>query len=68
MVADWFVAALEPAIGVLRLSTTFTSVVVVPIVSNAAPNFVGIALAYKNEPDYAMKVILNSAVQVVLTV
>ena len=65
-VSDWFVAALEPAMKTLGLSETFTGLVVVAIAGNAVENVVGIQLAARNKPDYAVSVILNSSLQVAL--
>lgn len=65
-VSDWFVAALEPAIAVLHLSQAFTGLVVVAIAGNAVENVVGVQLAARNKPDYAVSVILNSSLQVAL--
>lgn len=65
-VSDWFVTALEPAIVTLHFSQAFTGLVVVAIAGNAVENVVGIQLAAQNKPDYAVSVILNSALQVAL--
>ncbi len=66
LVSDWFVDALLPATRSLGLSQTFTGLVVVAIAGNAVENAVGISLAAKNKPDYALSVVLNSALQVAL--
>lgn len=65
-VSEWFVAALEPAMKTLHLSETFTGLVIVAIAGNAVENVVGIQLAARNKPDYAVSVILNSSLQVAL--
>ncbi len=65
-VSDWFVTALTPAIGALHLSQTFAGLVIVAIAGNAVENVVGIQLAAKNRPDYALSVILQSPLQIVL--
>jgi len=65
-VSDWFVAALMPAIGILHLSPTFTGLVIVSLAGNAVENVVGIQLAARNQPDYAVSVILNSSLQIAL--
>jgi len=67
-VSDWFVTALEPAIGALHISQAFAGIVVVAIAGNAVENVVGIRLASKNRPDYAMSVILNSSLLIALVV
>lgn len=65
-VSDWFVEALRPAIEVLHLSEAFTGFVLVAIAGNAVENVVGVQLAARNKPDYAISVILNSSLQVAL--
>lgn len=65
-VSDWFVTALTPATQALGLSQTFAGLVVVAIAGNAVENVVGIQLAAKNRPDYALSVILQSPLQIVL--
>ncbi len=65
-VSDWFVAALTPAIQILHLSEAFTGLVVVATAGNAVENVVGIQLAYHNQADYAVSVILNSPLQIAL--
>jgi Ca2+:H+ antiporter len=66
LVSDWFVTALEPAIEVLHISQAFAGLVVVAIAGNAIENVVGIQLAYRNQSNYALSVILNSPLQVAL--
>jgi Ca2+:H+ antiporter len=65
-VSDWFVEGLQPAMRVLGVSDTFAGLVVVAIAGNAIENLVGIQLAWKNQADYAVSVILNSSLQVAL--
>jgi Ca2+:H+ antiporter len=65
-VSDWFVAALEPAIGALHISQAFAGLVIVAIAGNAVENVVGIQLAARNRADYALSVILQSPVQIAL--
>lgn len=65
-VSDWFVDAMQPAIKILHLSEAFTGLVLVAIAGNAVENVVGIQLAYKNQSDFAVSVILNSSLQVAL--
>lgn len=67
-VSEWFVDALEPAIGALHISQAFAGIVVVSIAGNAVENVAGIRLATKNRPDYAMSVILNSSLLIALVV
>jgi len=65
-VSDWFVSALTPAIDTLHISPAFAGLVIVAIASNAVENVVGIQLALKNKPDYALSVILQSPIQIAL--
>ena len=65
-VSDWFVSALEPAMNALNISETFAGLVVVAIAGNAIENLIGIQLAWRNQSDYAVSVILNSSLQVAL--
>ncbi len=67
-VSEWFVAALEPAIETLGISQAFAGLVIVAIAGNAVENVVGIQLMAKNQPDYAVQVVLQSPVQVALTI
>lgn len=66
LVSDWFVEALRPAIAQLHISQTFTGLVIVAIAGNAVENVVGIQLAMRNQTDYAVSLILSSALQVAL--
>lgn len=65
-VSDWFVEALQPAMDSLGINQTFAGLVVVAIAGNAIENVVGIQLAYRNQADYSVSVILNSSLQVAL--
>ncbi len=65
-VSEWFVSALEPAMKSLNISETFAGLVIVAIAGNAIENLIGIQLAWRNQPDYAVSVILNSSLQVAL--
>jgi Ca2+:H+ antiporter len=66
VVSDVFVNALTPATKALHISEVFTGLVIVAIAGNAVENVVGIQLAARNKPDYAISVILNSSLQVAL--
>jgi len=68
LVSDWFVAALTPAIDVMHISEAFAGLIIVAIAGNAVENVVGIQLAFKNKSDYALQVILQSPVQVAMTI
>jgi Ca2+:H+ antiporter len=65
-VSDWFVEALQPAMDTLGINQTFAGLVIVAIAGNAIENLIGIQLAYKNQSDYAVSVILNSSLQISL--
>ena len=65
-VSDWFVTALTPATNALGMSQDFAGLVVVAIAGNAVENVVGVQLAARNRPDFAISVIVNSALQVAL--
>jgi Ca2+:H+ antiporter len=65
-VSDWFVSALTPATQALGISQAFTGLVIVALAGNAVENVVGVQLAVRNRPDYAISVILNSSLQVAL--
>ena len=64
LVSDWFVEALKPAIEALGISQAFAGLVVVAIAGNAVENVVGIRLAAEGKADFAVSVVLNSALQV----
>jgi Ca2+:H+ antiporter len=66
LVSDWFVSALKPATESLGMSQAFAGLVVVAIAGNAVENVVGVQLAARNQPDFAISVIVNSALQVAL--
>lgn len=65
-VSDWFVNALKPAMNALHINDNFAGLVIVALAGNAIENFVGIQLAYKNQMDYSMSVIMNSSLQIAL--
>ncbi|HXL57178.1 MAG TPA: hypothetical protein VN958_13020, partial [Chitinophagaceae bacterium] len=65
-VSDWFVEALQPAMKTLDINDTFAGLVIVAIAGNAIENFVGIQLAWRNQSDYSVSVILNSSLQIAL--
>ncbi len=66
LVSDWFVHALTPALSTLHISQSFAGLVIVAIAGNAVEHVVGVQLAYRNRPDYALSVILQSPVQIAL--
>jgi Ca2+:H+ antiporter len=66
LVSDWFVTALTPAIHTLHMSEDFAGLVIVAIAGNAVENVVGVQLALRNDMDFAISVIVNSALQVAL--
>jgi Ca2+:H+ antiporter len=66
--SDWFVAALTPAVHRLGVSQAFAGLVIVALAGNAVENAVGIVLAARNRADYAVSIVLNSPLQIVLVV
>jgi Ca2+:H+ antiporter len=66
LVSDWFVTALKPATEALGMSEIFAGLIIVAIAGNAVENVVGVQLAARNRPDFAISVIINSALQVAL--
>jgi Ca2+:H+ antiporter len=66
LTSDWFVNALTPAIHTLHMSQAFAGLVIVAIAGNAVENVVGVQLAARNKPDFAISVIVNSSLQVAL--
>jgi Ca2+:H+ antiporter len=65
-VSDWFVEALQPAMATLGISEAFTGLVIVAVAGNAIENLVGIQLAWRDQADYAVSVIMNSSLQIAL--
>jgi len=65
-VSDWFVTALTPATHTLHMSQGFAGFVIVAIAGNAVENVVGVQLAARNRPDFAISVIVSSELQVAL--
>jgi Ca2+:H+ antiporter len=65
-VSDLFVNALTPAMNSLHISQAFSGLVIVAIAGNAVENAVGVKLAWQNQPDHALSVILNSPLQIAL--
>jgi Ca2+:H+ antiporter len=66
LTSDWFVAALKPATEAMHMSEGFAGLVIVAIAGNAVENVVGVQLALRNRQDFAISVIVSSALQVAL--
>ena len=66
VVSDWFIEALQPAMGKLGISEGFAGLVIVAIAGNSIENLIGIQLAWRNQIDYAVSVILNGSLQIAL--
>ena len=66
VVSDWFIEALQPAMGKLGVSEGFAGLVIVAIAGNSIENLIGIQLAWRNQIDYAVSVILNGSLQIAL--
>jgi len=67
-VADWFVAAVQPALHQLGVTPVFTGVVVVAIAGNAVEQVGSLALAADGRTSHAVLAILESSAQVLLGV
>ncbi|HEV2636067.1 MAG TPA: calcium/proton exchanger [Actinocrinis sp.] len=65
-VSDLFVDGLQPALGALHISQAFAGLVVVATAGNAVENAVGVKLAWQNQADHALSVVLNSPLQIAL--
>ncbi len=65
-VSDLFVNALTPAMTSLHISQAFSGLVIVAIAGNAVENAVGVKLAWQNQADHALSVVLNSPLQIAL--
>jgi Ca2+:H+ antiporter len=65
-VSDLFVNALQPAMNALHISEAFAGLVIVAVAGNAVENAVGIKLAWQNQADHALSVVLNSPLQIAL--
>jgi Ca2+:H+ antiporter len=50
----------------LGISEAFAGLVIVAVAGNAIENLIGIQLAWRNQADYAISVILNSSLQIAL--
>lgn len=67
-VSYWFIDVLPAAATTLHMSSSFAGFVVVALASNAIENVIGIRLAANNQADFALQVILQSPVQVIMTI
>jgi Ca2+:H+ antiporter len=67
-VSYWFIDVLPAATTSLNMSSAFAGFVIVALASNAVENAIGIRLAANNEPDFALQVVLQSPVQVIMTI
>ncbi|MBX7062800.1 MAG: hypothetical protein K1X52_14190 [Pyrinomonadaceae bacterium] len=65
-VSDWFVEALQPTMEAMGIAPAFAGLVVVALAGNSIENLVGVQLAWRNQTDYAVSVILNSSLQIAL--
>ena len=66
-VSYWFIDVLPTATTQLNMSAAFAGFVIVALASNAIENAIGIRLAYNNQPDFALQVVLQSPVGVIMT-
>jgi Ca2+:H+ antiporter len=67
-VSYWFIDVLPTATTTIGMSSAFAGFVVVALASNAIENGIGIRLAANNQPDYALQVVLQSPVGVIMTI
>jgi Ca2+:H+ antiporter len=63
-VSEAFVGAIEPLVEEIGVSELFVGVIVVPIVGNIAEHVVGVEIAYKDNMNFSMAVLLSSSLQV----
>lgn len=66
-VSYWFIDVLPAATTSLGMSSAFAGFVIVALASNAIENAIGIRLAANNQPDFALQVVLQSPVGVIMT-
>ena len=64
--SEFLVDTLEPAAKHWGLSTAFISVILLPIVGNAAEHATAIIMAYKGKMDIALGVAVGSSIQIAL--
>lgn len=67
-VSYWFIDVLPAATKQLNMSSAFAGFVIIALASNAIENAIGIRLAYNNQPDFALQVVLQSPVGVIMTI
>ncbi len=66
--SEIMVGAVEPTVASLGISEFFVGIIVIPIVGNAAENFVAITVASKDEMDLSLEIALGSSIQIALFV
>eukprot|EP00667_Euglena_gracilis_P008875 EG_transcript_8997 len=66
--SEFLVDALEPAARAWGLSDKFISVILLPIVGNAAEHATGVTMAWKGKMDIAIGVAIGSSIQIALFV
>src|SRR5690606_8216970 len=66
VVLDGVGDALQPALETVGISSAFVGPVVGATAGNAIENLVRVPLAWRNQTDYAVSVILNSSLQIAL--
>lgn len=66
LTSDWFIASTSTTIATFHISESFTGFVIVALAANAVEHTVGVQLALRAQPDYALAIILNSLLQIVL--
>ena len=66
--SEIMVGAVEPTVASLGISEFFVGIIVIPIVGNAAENFVAITVAARDEMDLSLEIALGSSIQIALFV
>lgn len=62
--SDWFVEAIKPVITAFNISEAFAGLVIVSIAGNAVENIVAVRFAAEGKSDFAVSIIINSALQI----
>ena len=68
ILSEFFVGAVEPMAEQVGLPLTFTGIILVPIIGNAAEHSTAIIMALKNRMNIAIEIALGSSLQIILFV
>jgi len=66
--SEFLVGSIEGIIEATPLTETFTGLILLPIVGNAAEHLTAVSVAYKNKMDLSIGVAIGSSVQIALLV